>query len=67
MEKSASVNQFELRKKLQEAFRANRYLITITVLEDGRKTLNHFYSYENFPVDDVIPSLSHIAMEIDKL
>ena len=59
-----SISQFEMRKKMQEALQSGRYFITITYLDD--KVLKHYYSWENFPVDDVMPSLSHIAGKIDK-
>lgn len=62
---NSSINQFELRKKLQDAFRAGRYMITVTAYrENGR--LDHFWAWERFPVDDVIPSLAHIAGRIDE-
>ena len=60
-----TVSQFELRKKLQEALQSGKYFITVTYLNEDKKNLSHYFSWENFPVDDVIPSLSHIAMEID--
>ena len=62
---NANISQFELRKKLQEALQNGRYFITVTVLENDKKTLKHYYTWENFPADDVIPTLGHIATEID--
>lgn len=66
MEKNSSINQFEVRKKLQEAFGKGRYFITVTTLDPETKQLNHYYAWESFPTDDVIPSLGHIAQQIDK-
>lgn len=60
-----NVNQFELRKRLQEAFRQGRYMVTVTTLSEHGK-LNHFWAWERFPIDDVIPSLGHIAGKIDE-
>ncbi len=63
---TGSIEEFELRKKLQEAFRIGRYFITITVVEEEKKKLDHFYSYQNFPVDDLIPTLAHLAKQIEQ-
>jgi hypothetical protein len=60
-----SINQFELRKKLQDAFRSGRYMITVTVHDEQTGKLNHFYAWDNFPADDVIPSLEHIALQVE--
>lgn len=64
---NSSVNQFELRKRLQDAFRQGRYMITITTFDPNKKqALQHFWAWERFPFDDVIPSLGHIAGQIDE-
>ena len=60
-----SINQFEVRKHLQEAFANGSYLITVTVLDKEKQKLVHYYAWDNFPLDDVIPSLGHIAGQIE--
>lgn len=62
--KNRDVSDFELRKKLNEAIAKNRYFITITIM-DGRQ-LHHFTTTRNFPVHDIIPTLEHIATEMEK-
>jgi hypothetical protein len=61
-----SISEFELRKKLQEAFRSGRYFITITTVSEDGKKLDHHLSYQNFPSDDLMPTLSHLASKIDE-
>ncbi len=61
----SNVSQFELRKKIQEAMLSGEYFITITTIDKKKKKLSHYYNWQNFPKDDVIPSLSHIVMQID--
>lgn len=63
---TSSIAEFELRKKLAEAFKSGQYFITVTIYEPEEKKLAHFYSQMNFPNDDMIPSLAHIAGVIDE-
>lgn len=65
MARNVSVQQFELRKRIQEAFEGGRYFITVTTVDKDPGKLNHYYAWENFPQDDVIPVLGHIANQID--
>lgn len=60
-----SVQEFELRKKLSQALKSGRYLVTVTYLDEESGKLNHYHLYNEFPTDDLLPSLSHIANEID--
>ena len=60
-----NVSQFELRKKIQEALLSGEYFITITMVDKNKKKLNHYFNWQHFPQDDIIPSLSHIAMQIE--
>jgi hypothetical protein len=63
---TTSIAEFELRKQLSEAFKSGRYFITVTVFDPYSKKLSHYYSQKDFPTDDLIPSLSHIAGVIDE-
>lgn len=60
-----SIQEFEMRKRLQEALRSGRYFITITRFEEDTGELKHYHIWNEFPTDDIIPSLSHIATEIE--
>jgi hypothetical protein len=57
--------QFDLRKKLAEAFTNGSYFITITVLDREKNMLNHFYAFENFKLDDLTPSLQKLASDVE--
>ena len=61
-----SINKFEIRKKLQDAFGKGQYFITVTTLDSETNKLDHYYAWDNFRKDDTIPSLGHIAEQIDK-
>lgn len=63
---NVNISQFELRKKIQEAMLSGKYFITITIFDKSKKKLNHYYNWQHFPEDDVIPSLSHIAIQVEK-
>jgi len=54
---------FELRKKLQEAVASGRFFITITkvVEEKDSRMLDHYTITNQFPTDDIVPSLEHFA------
>jgi hypothetical protein len=60
--------QFEIRKKLAEALNEGKYLITITRL-DEQGILQHYYAFENFKLDDLVPTMTKITadMEINEL
>lgn len=62
---NTNVAQFELRKKMQEALLSGEYFITITTIDKANKKLNHYYNWQHFPIDDIVPSLSHMAMRIE--
>lgn len=59
-----SVQEFELRKKLQAALKAGRYFITVTYV-DEKEQLQHYYICNEFPQADLIGTLGHVANEID--
>lgn len=61
----STVQEFELRKKMQEALKSGRYFVTITRLDEETNRLEHYHVWREFPTDDLIPSLSHIANEIE--
>jgi hypothetical protein len=64
--KNASIHQFELRKRLQDAVAGGRHFVTVTTLDPASGKLDHYYVWENFPEADVIPSLAHMATQIDR-
>jgi len=53
----------ELRRKIQEAMQAGKFFITISYI-DEKETIQHFYQTRDFPRDDMLPSLDHLAKEI---
>lgn len=62
------ITDFELRRNLTEAFKAGKYLITITKInraEKGKKlkgnTLEHYAKTVQFPRADIMPSLERLA------
>jgi hypothetical protein len=59
-----SVQEFEMRKKVQAALRSGRYFITVTYV-DEQEMLQHYYICNEFPQADLVGSLSHVANEID--
>jgi len=60
-----SVEEFEMRKCLINALKGGRYFITVTDLSEDGKTLNHYHIYKDFPEEDLIGSLSFVALEIE--
>lgn len=66
MGKNTSVQQLELRKRLQQAIEGGRYFITITTPNGDSPRLNHYWAWDNFPAIDVVPTLEHIAKEVVK-
>lgn len=53
----------ELRRKIQEAMQAGRFFITIAYI-DKEEQIQHFYQTRDFPRDDMMPALDHLAKEI---
>jgi len=56
-----------LRDKLIEAFETERFLVTLSFQKkykpDDPNDLQHFWLRQGFPVNDVIPSLRHVAAD----
>ena len=59
--KAKSVSQFELYKKLQEAVKSGSYMVTITAYNKKKKQLDHYTVTNNFPREDILPSLEVCA------
>jgi hypothetical protein len=59
-----SIQEFEMRKKVQAALRSGRYFITVTYVDDAG-VLQHYYICNEFPQKDLVGSLSHVANEIE--
>ena len=55
------LSNIQLRKKLMDAQKSGRYMVTITYLDETGKKLDHTLFQERFPNDDVIPSLEQFA------
>lgn len=53
----------DLRRKIQEAMQAGRFFITISYIDD-KDQIQHFYQTRDFPRDDMMPALDHMAKEI---
>ena len=64
--KNKSIGQFELRRKFSDAMHKGHFFVTISVLDRARKKIDHYYSFENFPHDELIHCLEHLALQIDK-
>lgn len=60
-----SIAEFELRKNIVKALKNGRYLITITMFNEEKNQLDHFHIWQDFPTEDLIPALSHIATAIE--
>jgi hypothetical protein len=52
----------EIRNKLTQAVNSGKYMITISTLINGK--LHHYYSRNEFPNTDMIPSLMHMMNDI---
>ena len=59
--KAKRVSQFELHKKIKEALSGGSYMITITTCDRKEKTLEHYAITNNFPREDILPSLEACA------
>lgn len=53
----------EMRKKIQEALAAGRFFIRISYI-DEEETIQHYYMTHNFPREDIMNSIEHIAKEV---
>lgn len=60
-------NESELQAKLKEALETDRFVITVTFQKkykpDDEHDLHHYYIRKNFMVNDVVPSLKHLAAD----
>ena len=54
-----TVLDFEVRKKMIEALKNGRYIITISVFNPAKKRHDHYAVFNNYPSAEIIPSLSH--------
>ena len=52
-----SIIDFEVRKRFMDAISNGRYLITISVFDKEKSQLQHYGVFNNYPTDDIIPSL----------
>ena len=55
--KNKSVTDFEARKRFMDAISNGQYLITISVFDKKQNELSHYAVFNNYPTDDIIPSL----------
>jgi acyl-CoA thioesterase len=53
----------ELRRKIQESMESGRFFITISYI-DKEEMVQHYWQTRDFPRDDMMPSLEHIAKKI---
>lgn len=60
--KPQNVLDFEVHKKFTEALKLGRYVITISTCDPKKKKnqLHHYAVYNNFPTDDIVPSMEHV-------
>ena len=60
-------NESELQVKLKEALETDRFFITVTFQKkykpEDEHDLHHYYTRKNFMVNDVVPSLKHLAAD----
>ena len=55
-----SIIDFEIRKRFMDAIAEGRYLITISTHDKKHNRLNHYAVFNNYPTDDIIPSLEQV-------
>jgi hypothetical protein len=53
----------EMRKQLQKALASDKLFVRISYLDEG-ETIQHYYLTHNFPREDIMLSIEHIAKEI---
>lgn len=53
----------EMRKKIQEALQAGKFLIQISYVGEEDK-IQHYYLTHNFPREDLMPSMEMLAKMI---
>jgi len=55
----------EFEAKLKEAIESGSFFITISYADpSGNKQLHHYYIRNEFPSNDILPSLKHLTNEI---
>jgi hypothetical protein len=54
-----SIVDFEARKRFMDAISNGHYLITISSFDKEKSEINHYAVFNNFPTNDIIPSLEH--------
>jgi hypothetical protein len=62
----SALDFIEMRKKIQEALVSGRFFIRISYVDGGSKDqqLQHYYMTQDFPREDIMPSIEHIAKQI---
>lgn len=58
------MSDFETREKIGNAMRKGRYFVTVTTYDEETGKLEHWYGYKNFPREDIMPTLEHLAKVI---
>jgi hypothetical protein len=53
----------EMRKQLQKALASSKLFVRISWM-DEEETIQHYYLTHNFPREDIMISIEHIAKEI---
>jgi len=53
----------EMRKQLQKALASSKLFVRISYLDED-ETIQHYYLTHNFPREDIMLSIEHIAKEI---
>ena len=59
------ITNLELRRKLGEALSSRGCMVTISWRDGDGKNLNHYTLTQRFPREDIIPSLEHIAGQME--
>ncbi len=57
----------EMRKKIQEALQSGKMFIRISFIDDTKpedEQIQHYYLTHNFPREEIIGSIEHIAKQI---
>lgn len=55
----------EMRKRLQEALASGKVFIRFSWVDDGKEgEIQHYYLTHNFPREDIMISIEHIAKQI---
>ena len=64
IEAKMSLVDFELRKKLQEAFSSGKFMMTISYI-DGDK-IQHYTATKDFPRDDILKTFEKLIQDMAK-